>query len=227
MRPPTMTSNLRRWSAVMAVVAGVLASLVLGAGVLALLSDTVIVEDNELTTGTRDSAMNLEVADLRAGQCDEFGDGPIAGRVSSAGVDAFQDGLLFFARYCLANRSRVAGVPSVTVTNIVSLEAGPCTPDEIRFGDTTCGDGDAGELLAQPTLTVSGQGPGCQIPLGPGDAADDRIAPGSVCLVDVSIEWVADLDELGLVLAQTDVLQYDLEFTLVDPDNELPDPPGR
>lgn len=216
-----------RWSTRLALAVGVLASVVLGAGVLALLSDTVIVEDNEIALSETETRMDLQVADRRQGRCDEFSDGPIAGRFALVDAALFDGQFVTLPSFCLANRSGAAGTPTVRVTNVASLEQGPCQPDEALFGDTTCGDGDPGEFVLVPSVEMTPiiDDPGCGFSQLLGETeGSGSIGRGAVCHVQLFLQWDGDLDELDLVLAQTDVLQYDLEFTLVDPDNQLPDP---
>ncbi len=149
-----MTGRLGRWSIRSALAAGLAVSLVLGAGVVALLSDVVTISPITLSSGEVDLAHDVRVgfADGADPTCAEGVDGPITGLVRDLEFDVVrQDRVNATAaplELCLANVGAVPARIDIEWTLLSDAESGACTDVERELGgDVTCEDGDDGELV--------------------------------------------------------------------------------
>jgi hypothetical protein len=211
-------------------VAGGLA-LLLGSGLIAIVSDSVTSEANSLESGTfTRPAHDVQAGKSSSDRCSdvEYSDGPISAALqspidlgtSSSGVNQ-QDAI------CVMNTGTSTARLSAAFVNVSDTESAPCDESESSAGDTSCGDGDSGELKSivhAEWQNCAGDGSDnfCNLSLVP---FADHEAPRDL---DVSLEpgesrWLrlytvishaASEDER--LRAQTDRLQWDIVFTLQD-----------
>lgn len=197
---------------------GAVALLLLGTGVTAALSDSVVLEDNQIgsTALTGAGDVDLQVAVLDDEGCTEaagFGEGPITGVREQVDADDYAlSGRSFLDAKVLCIRN--AGLPvdvSAGTRVTIDLEDGACEASELDAGDVSCGDGSAGELgevievsyewVCGEKDPILGSAPLEEgtVPLGP-------MGTGELCLL-LATPAVQTSDP---AVWQTDVVAYDL-----------------
>ncbi|MEX2556439.1 MAG: hypothetical protein WEB06_12525 [Actinomycetota bacterium] len=205
---------------------GAAVSLLLGSGLLALASDSVTSTGNTVTSGT--FAHDVKAARVSdAAECGTatYEDGPFTalltwtttlGEETSTSTDVF----------CLRNDGSAVGQLSLTFQNIVDTEVGACESSESAAGDTSCQDGDAGELsqvLAAQTAGQTGSTSGSCTGTGRSSFAnlgansfvfDADLAPGEICALRMTVFAEGGQSDDTYAQAQTDRVQWDITFTL-------------
>lgn len=199
--------------------AGLLA--VVGMGVVAQARHQVVSEGNTLTSGTVSVGPGLEVALAVDGSCArvDWSAGPVPALVLDD-VDLgdptwSRDG----ATLCLRNQTSTTLDLLARATGVADLEVGACEPGEASGGDTTCLDGDPGELARVVLLGWTATGPraaGCR-DAEPTDMTTQqagvslgRIRPGAVCSVAIGASLA---DGVSTLQSQTDRLRWDAVVT--------------
>ncbi|MDX1512007.1 MAG: hypothetical protein R3249_11710, partial [Nitriliruptorales bacterium] len=132
-----------------------LGTLLLSPGLLAQIVDHVDSQDNDVTTDTfiAAGADDVQAAIVNEFEsCDDavYSDGPITAFYTGETVDinngAPQDGST--SQICVKNVSLGTGELYWSIVAFDSTEAGACAQVEIDAGDSSCGDGDAGEAAS-------------------------------------------------------------------------------
>jgi hypothetical protein len=192
--------------------------LLLGSGVSAVLSDSVVLEDNlisssALTVGT---GVDLQIAVLDDEGCTDdadVGDGPIEGYRQQVDANDYAlsgQSFLDAVVLCIRNVGVQADVSASTEVTL-DREDGPCEASEVAAGDLSCADGAAGELAT--TIKVSYEWIcGEKDPILATAAIDGGLAPlgplgtGEQCLLLAKPE----VQPSDPALWQTDLVAYDL-----------------
>jgi hypothetical protein len=188
----------------------------LGSGLLAVVNTTVVIEGNRVTSGVADlGGPAIVAANTTDGTCPsalDYSDAPIGFEVQveplSSDDGTYDPGELDL---CVRNDGDETVDLSVFIEVTVDAEVGPCEDSEVsESGDTTCGDGDDGELVEAIDLVMS---EGCGAPsTGQEDLSDaakfslGSLEPGGECNVVIATR-IIDTDELRW---QTDVAQFDV-----------------
>lgn len=209
---------------------GAAVSLLLGSGLLALASDSVVSEDNSVSSGTfaHDlKAARSTTADGCAGAT--YSDGPFTALISDGQIDLVSgEGVATQPDYfCLRNAGTTTARLEVTFQSAVDSEVGPCLETEAAAGDTSCVDGEAGEL--RPVLNasfnseVASTSPSCtglSTSFGGFEGApklmDPDIGPDEICILKLFVFQDVFASETENLQAQTDRVQWDIVFTLVN-----------
>jgi len=127
---------------------GAVAALV-GAGSWAQFSDTETSENNVVSTV---AGPNLEVGTTTNGKANcQYTDpwsGPLLSLTNAAPGDSAE------VTICLKNSGGLAGTLSTVFDNFQDVEVGACAEPESEAGDTTCNDGDAGELAPYVNVLI-------------------------------------------------------------------------
>jgi hypothetical protein len=228
---------MRRTRTLLVAATGSALSLLLGSGLLALISDSVTSQGNALTSGTYTGAYDVKAALLAdttpAQLCNSstvLSDGPLAAHISQpigligAGATATND-------ICIRNDGPHMGRVRVSITNVVDTETGDaatpgCVPTESGAGDTTCEGGAAGELspILRAVFPASPDGfssTSCATRVDltpfPGSAiVDTDLAPGETCRVFLGAAVPNTVTDTERLVAQTDRVQFDIVATLED-----------
>jgi hypothetical protein len=197
---------------------GAVALLLVGSGVSAALSDSVVLEDNEISSSALTGAgeVDLQVAGLDDEGCTDaadFGEGPIPGFLEEIDADDYAlSGQSFLDAKALCVRN--VGVPvdvSASTRVTIDQERGACEASESAAGDATCADGSAGELAEVLEVTyewVCGEKDPivADAPLEDGSVELGPMGTGERCTV-FATPAVQTSDP---ALWQTDVVAYDL-----------------
>lgn len=245
----------RRWLALGGLGLGI--SILVGSGLVAVLSDSLLSEVNQAQSGTV-AGHDLQAAfipiDTQVGlpdDCDNnlaVSDGPLAAAVSDGGsgpfsIDLNQTGEQVFdptgtSAICVVNKGTKPGQVVMNFATVVDAEVGPCEgteADPSLGNDSSCNDGDSGELAAVIMSSVipsaagivfSPSDPSCT-PTGPVTVSfsemvgtpqviDTDLQPGEGCAFFIGLEIRGDVTEQELFKAQTDLLTWDIVFTLED-----------
>lgn len=209
---------------------GVLVLLTPTLDVFGLLNDSVEVNENTAVSGTYAGSHDLQAAQIELGDaCDgeDFSDGPFTAVIDSATVDlnaAHGDVVATHEdQICLLNAGSEAGQIAVTIGKTTNTEVG-CASSEDGF-DSDCGSPGSGELqgATAPWLRfVPDVGSSCGgiVTAAPLDwrnrtVIDGDLAPGEFCVVQIQLRLNAS-DELALLMAQSDHLEWDMTFWLED-----------
>ena len=221
---------------VVLVVLGSTISLLLGAGLFALSSDSVTSAGNSAESGTwTPPAHDLQVAmsdDLLLSCAHANYTSSLPATFSAAPVDLAQlPGAGPYVRkvVCLTNAGDAPGQLTASVTNFVQTETA-CSPGEGDAGDATCGSG-AGELGAVVDEGMSNyddvdSDPACSsigYPVSRFEAGyvhnvlNPSLPPGGSCrfIYQLSPTFLT-VTEAQRLQAQTDAVQWDLVLTLED-----------
>ncbi|HWQ27403.1 MAG TPA: SipW-dependent-type signal peptide-containing protein [Dehalococcoidia bacterium] len=196
---------------------GAVAALV-GAGSWATFSDTETSANNIVSTGS----LNLKVGTTTGGAANcNYADpwtGPLFSLTNAAPGDSDE------VTICLKNDGSLKGDLSTTFSNFENVEVGACAEPESSAGDTTCNNGDPGELAQFVNVVIwaddncdnvqdSGEHvffngtaaglPSATIPSFP-------YTPGTVNCVGTKATVGSNADNT----AQTDKVEIDVNFTL-------------
>lgn len=193
-----------------------------GSGLVAMEQSSVSSLGNSLTAGVIEAGGGLAIARVDdPAACPEanWGTAPIPAlvldRVDTADPAWRLDGPVV----CLRNEGADRVELHVTATNVGDIELGPCEAGEQAAGDTSCSDGEAGELGHAVVLGWD-HGGGDAACTGTarsfGDHVTDQVAlgglsPGAWCGLKLSVG--IDSDEAVRARAQSDRLQWDLVLT--------------
>jgi hypothetical protein len=225
---------------------GALASALLGSGLFALVGGTATSEGNTIQSGTLPiPGPDLRAAIIGEDDpCDATTTQDVAtfaSVISSSGFTPEVGSRLSSQRVCLYNAGASDGWAQLQFGNVYSAEAntvdGQCDNAEgfpTGGNDTTCGLTDPGELPAILWLTV-------QYPPDPADACPGictaisppsyafpdvvttpvqlkKLAPGEAISfhLDLGVACCDDSDQQRTQAAQTDYLQWDITFALLD-----------
>ncbi len=204
---------MHRKSTVSVMAIGAVVSLLLGSGLLSIVSDSVTSEGNSLESGEFTPPAHDLQAQLTLGACSsqsDYSDGPLTAMVSTpeGTPNVTLDGAHFGGdrRLCLKNAGSRAGQVLLRFDSIVDSEVGQCSSSESdpdQGADTSCLDGDQGELssilyvsfLVRPGDTTSDSCAstasfffgdyGNPDVFGVGYPVDSSLAPGEVCALDL------------------------------------------
>lgn len=211
---------------------GAALTLVMGSGLIAITSDSVRSNDNRVESGT----FALPAHDIKAAQTNSFAacnnatyeDGPISVLITTDGPNFELDGTGTTPIFvCLRNAGTQAGRLRMSFENVADTEVGSCQPSESDASggaDTTCEDGDQGELkghlFVQIVATNDGgcfsQTPGfISIETTPGTLSDS-LGSGDTCRLRMAIVRDPNATDSQKLAAQTDRVQWDMVFTLED-----------
>ena len=226
-----------RWKSSGALALGILITVLIGSGLFALASDTIISEGNKVESSTFNTSHDLKVARVAIGaSCASasYGDGPIGAAIDSTsqGTINLNIGSTIAQQddFCLKNVGWKTGVLTVTFTSPSDTEVGTCATTESSNGDATCPAGSAGELspildsrinfLSDPSTAIS-CGPGgvdgtFASFTGAARSLDTTMAGGDICRLYVSTSVRPASTPNDRAKAQTDRVQWDIAFTLAD-----------
>jgi hypothetical protein len=222
---------------------GAALSLLLGSGLIAIVSDIVSVPGNQAQSGTF-AAFDLKGRSLSDGQTPGSGQCPASGtyaqgpfpaivrsNVNVEAAMATDDG---FTMICLKNDSPggESGDVWADSVDLSDLESGDCGIAESGLGeDTTCADGSQGELLSILQFRwayCNGDGSGCGFTdwfsagnsdgglYMPSQLLKTDFAVGQTLGVDLEVQvtWDPPLTNQQLARAQTDDARWAINFTL-------------
>jgi hypothetical protein len=192
--------------------------LLLGSNVSAVLTDAVVLEDNQIgsTALTLAGAVDLQVAVLDDEGCDDdadFVEGPLTGIREQVDADDYAaSGQSFLDAKALCIRN--VGLPvdvSAGTTVTIDQEDGACEASEVAARDDTCADGSAGELAEVIEVSyewVCGEKEPIlgSAPLEGGSVALGPLGTGESCLLFAKPE----VQTSDPALWQTDIVAYDL-----------------
>jgi hypothetical protein len=212
---------------------GAAVSMLLGSGLLALASDSVRSEGNSVQSGTfTPPSHDLKAARVTSSsECDTatYSDGPFTGLIENGqitlgtalGSSASQEDF-----FCLRNDGTTTGFLEVSFQSVVDREAGACEASESTAGDTSCADGEAGELkpLLFAQFNAVGGTSGCGGVGVVGFASyesnpklvDADVAPGATCILWMTVSSNLTSSNTEYLVAQTDRVEWDIVFTLAD-----------
>jgi len=207
-----------RWFLLTALGAAVI--LPTGSGLVSLLSDSVTVTGNRAESGSLGSH-DLQVA-LGAADCDtaSYSDGPVNAAVD-ASVDLSTTDPFMQIDVCLKNNGSAAGSLGTTFDNVMDIEADICEADEDAV-DSTCELHFDGELADVLDVGISAScGSAAPLPLSFVDLVNGvsffaALDAGDVCEVTIIVRVSEEASETALRAAQSDVLTWDIVFTLED-----------
>lgn len=227
---------MRRFRTTLAAAAGGTLALLLGSGFIALVSDSITSPGNDVTSGTYAAQGSHDVKaavinDLT--NCDAMTpltDGPLSAVITGvpinlAGTSYFQE-----TDFCIRNDGTQPGRLIGTITSTVDTETA-CSTGEIDAGDASCGMG-SGELSPvlrwmmpswQPpgvtgytSLSCLGDSNSQPFLMAGAVSLDNDIAPGETCRVYLAIQVDPNAGDTAKLVAQTDQLQFTIQFTLQD-----------
>jgi hypothetical protein len=211
---------------------GVAVSLLLGSGLLAFTSNSVWVQDSQLTSGTFEAQNNLQVKKVatRAGavqpfECGEAGysAGPIQGEANdfdfSGGFGKNPVG-----EFCFRNFGVTGGDFFVQIPETTSGET-DCSPGEAEAGDPDCGSGpgELAEIIRLDFIRKQGGDGFCpdvkDVEMAPsalpGAATKlGHLDPGETCRYGIFGSSAPNATDEGKLKAQTDFVQWPMFFTL-------------
>jgi hypothetical protein len=221
--------------------AGAAAALLLGSGVLALVTDSVTSPGNRVRSPALENPIDLVVGHTSAdsgGRCEDFSDTTtVPMRFSADPADTEgelpqDDTLTPDNAWCVRN----VGTEAITVwmdfTNVLSTDAGcasresevdgDCASQE-SVGELQDGPPTDGNLMVTPLLSGSGSRPlsfGCWAGVGSGCGPNQafrmlfELEPGQTEIVALTFDWNDDVrnDPLARRRSQTDALQWDVVF---------------
>ncbi len=210
----------RAYGATLVLAAGT--SLLLGSGLLAVITDSVTSQGNSVqsATYTRQDLKATRVAAEAPCPADptayEDALSLPSFMLSNAIIDLEQDLAAASGQYriCVLNNGSQAGTLAIAPANAVDSEVG-CSDSEVAAGDTSCTNGDAGELkplLKYEALACFGP-PALARLEGASPAVFGDFFPGGPCDVEVRV-WVEGGTPQQRAAAQTDKVQWDFVFTL-------------
>lgn len=236
MRPPTTN----RPTGLLATALGGILSLVVGAGILALGSDTHTSEGNRAESSDFTASHQLSTAaishqDSCSGATFEES-GPMVAIAAdhrdfdSDSYSALENG--YPRSVCLRNDGSAPGRVVMSALVLEDVEMGVCDEDE-AFVDSTCTDGGPGELsevlhlaayknhISHTSDTHCDMGPAGnrRLPFATWatpSVIETSLAPGETCRLTVSTLGPQSFDERDKQLAQTDRVTYSVSFTLED-----------
>jgi len=192
-----------------------------GSGLISLLSDSVTVTGNRAESGTLGSH-DVQAAVSSDCSTATYSDGPIPAAIDVV-LDLSTTEPLSPVVICVKNNGSVFTHLTMHFDNVLDVEVGDCTPSE-EAEDTTCEDGDAGELAGAlallpssscTTVTYSAAIP-FQSFLDDFSLSFFGVSPGSTCTVTLTPSVSEDASNSVLAAAQTDQLTWDIVFTLSD-----------
>lgn len=217
---------------------GMAVSLLLGSGLFALATDTIVSVDNELSSGEiATPSLDLKAALVPDNEpCDAAhatSDGPLPASVSSQ-VDLTGSDFIQGQDYCvMSTGSDAIGKLTYVFDNRLYTELGDCTPSEMNaeFGaDASCGEGQPGELhqiLQVRVMDASTLHLDCDVRVDQFVSFEDflgqtdvRMGPGQVCRLRLELQIDPDASLNQRARAQTDQVQWDVTFSL----EHVPDP---
>jgi len=200
--------------------------LLLGSGLVAVLSDSVTSDGNKVESGTLPTH-DVQIAIVGAvNECRSasFSDGPAGAAIDLTNVDLTSNANLPRQIVCVKNNGSATGRLMRSFVNVTDVEVGACTVHEATQ-DSTCADGDDGELEEVLSFLVnaaninncsalSDPNPSPFGSLIDAELAATDFAPGSICAF-LLVPTIVATDDQRLV-AQTDRLTWDILFTLED-----------
>ena len=207
--------------------AGALVVGLLGSGLVALLSDTFLFQDNDLDTNEL-SPFDLLVGEIESGApCDGsvvYEQGSVLSVFNdSVDINVLTPGEIYsnLPRYfCVQNSSSQPGDLVIELTAAAVKEAGPCSPGEAEAGDANCADAEPGELAVTWVYADGDATDDCLFGSGQfsGPLLAGQIPAGGICQVFVST-LVADVDipdADAIARIQTEEYSADVTLTLQD-----------
>lgn len=206
--------------------------LLLGSGVIGLLSDSLSSPGNDVSS-PEFASHDVEAARVAGGNdCStaSYTDGPIAALIDGGAVSAesfvvdVQDDVV-----CVKNAGNQTGVLKVTFGNVSETEVGACNATEAAAETGSCADGDPGELSAilvahlvphAAATSDSCVSPGGLIAFSSFSSPvtlDPSISPGEFCVFKLNVASPATgATSTQKAAAQTDKTEWDITFTLTD-----------
>lgn len=211
-------------------VAGGLVALMIGSGLLALISDSITSPGNDFSSGTfAVAAHDVRAAAIepQSSDCDAMtmlGDGPLPAVLSADMVGLNGDPMLQFTDFCIRNDgSQVAQLRASLVVTAETDTA--CSTGEAEAGDA-CGGQTTGELSTvlqwqfptHGTFTSLSCAEGSLVDFGPVNTGivDPDLAPGETCRVYLAVAASPTATDEAKLRAQTDGMHLDIVFTLED-----------
>lgn len=232
---------MKRITTIGSIVGGAVASLALGAGLLAVITTTVRIDDNE----TRAKPVTAIPAGIEVGFATSFACGPstvwssdsLAGRVFAVDLQpAIDSGEVYdgvesdpakVVQICVRNVGTRPTALTYSIENVVDREVGLCSVFEELAGDSSCpatptASASPGELAAVASLRmspVSGCGtittPTVVSFAGGGGTAvsTGQVPAGGVCRlqIDFRIDGTSGIERV--VQADGDVIRHDLDIS--------------
>jgi hypothetical protein len=217
---------------------GAAAALLLGSGVLALVTDSVTSPGNRVRSPELPNPVDLVVGHTTVrpgGTCQDFSDTTAVPMqfssdplVTEGEVLPNGDALSPVNAWCLKNVGAEPISVQVVFKNVVSTELG-CGPREVEFDPTCAVPGNNGDLSggihpSDSFLMVTFRGApqlmriafSCWAMVGPNCNTVYRtvaeLQPGETNVVWPTFEWQDGSDPNGLRKSQSDALQWDIEF---------------
>ena len=209
-------------------VLGALCSMLLGS-VLARVSDSVSSAGNKATSSQYGTPFDVQAAQIPfGGDCNTatYSQGPVAfTEDASVNLETLNTGDT--VRYlCVKNAGQGTGQLLIQYVNVTDSEVGTCASVEAHpegGNDQSCADGAGGELKPLLVSGASGSGDCSGSATGPTfagmevpKALTSSLAPGQICKVDVFVAIKFSPTEVEKSVAQTDRVQWDVQFTLQD-----------
>lgn len=233
---------MKRVSTIGSLVGGAVVSLALGAGLLAVITTTVRIDDNE----TQAKPVTEIPGGIEVGYAVSFGCGPstvwsndsLTGRTLAVDLQpAIDSGGVYdgsevdpgkVVQLCIRNVGTQPTTLAYTIQNEVNREVGLCTSFEELAGDTTCpataagtaSPGELGKVAALRMSPVSGCGTiSTPTVVGFGGGAPvavsttGEIAAGGVCRMQVNYRIDASTGIENVIQADGDIIRYDLDIS--------------
>jgi hypothetical protein len=214
---------------------GATLTLLLGSGLLSLVSDSVLSDDNKVSSGEY-APLDLRIAKVAAGtgcSSGSYRNGPIkASFDTGASGDVELDGdpwTIGDSHLCFKNFGTKPGRLWLTYADLISLELGKClaTESDPNGGDdTSCADAEVGELeFITDIKFASAEDAGLTSPtcatfqdvfvyLKFGLTLATEIGPGEVCRFQPQMFVRDSASDSKRLAAQTDGLIWDFVFNL-------------
>ena len=220
---------MRRKATLTMMAAGGILSLLLGSGLISMVSDSVastgnVIESDRFSASSHDLKI-FPGPCANATSSAQFSDGPLTAAFdnTSGPYDLTTSPLVAGPNACLKNFGSGTGRVTVVFANVVQTEVGVCLASESQAGDTSCANGALGEIgdivrvrlaNANGSSSASCVGQSGLISTAGAMTLDADLAPGETC--DYRLDYLAIEDDTGRSKAQTDRVQWDIVFTLQD-----------
>lgn len=213
--------------------------LLLGSGVIGLLSDSIASPGNDVSS-PEFSSHDVEAARSVAHDgCASatYADGPLTALIDGGSASAEAASFITETEddyLCVKNSGSGTGILKVTFGNVSNTEVGACNATETAAESPgSCADGNPGELSAILTAAFlqnpgSGTSDSCVTPAVPQFIAfssfssgavtlDPSIGPGQFCVFQLNVASPASgATDTQKAAAQTDKTEWDITFTLTD-----------
>jgi predicted ribosomally synthesized peptide with SipW-like signal peptide len=211
-------------------VLGVLVTILGGTGVFASFTDSSRGGPNSVTSGSRPSAADLQIASaslstnpVNAVQCGTYSDNTSTTQFSATNVQPSSQALVAYV--CLKNAGSALLNLTVGAPDVRDLDTS-CTGDENADGDASCGNNGAGEL--SPLLVAAstqvdctnvgdtmGGGSASLSSLGgtPIAASSFPLASNGVACIQLMITYDPAATEAQIQIAQSDQVTWSFTFT--------------